>query len=165
MICSIKITRNHFSSHEERKKTQTQDRWQPHCLLPFVQSDVVNTNKCTGITRTCARFSSGWAANLAATIHSKESRGLTGGSPVLLSSQRYKLQPERSSSNKREIYELSAAIKWSSHSCFKVIHLPEKYSWVTAPSGKKVYFPLCNPACVFGDNSWLISPFKWPRGT
>lgn len=30
---------------------------------------------------------------------------------------------------------------------------------------KSVYFPLCMSACVFGDNSWLISPFKRPHGT
>lgn len=51
---------------------------------------------------------------------------------------------------KTEIYELSAAIKWSSHSCFKVIHLPEKYSWVTAQRGKCVCFfvYVCLQVCL-----------------
>lgn len=59
------------------------------------------------------------------------------------------------------MYEPHATIKWSTHSCFKAIHLPEKYSWVMAHRGKSV----CFSACAFGDNSWLISPFKWPCGT
>lgn len=55
---------------------------------------------------------------------------------------------------------MSAAIKRSSHSHFKVIHLLQKYSWVTVQrkEKKQVHFPVC----VFVDNSCLGSPFKRP---
>lgn len=100
------------------------------------------------------------------TIHSKESQSLAGGSPVLLSSQRYKLQPERRSSYKRgniraeRRYQMILSFMLQSHSSSREIQQgdgPERE--------KSVYFPLCMSACVFGDNSWLISPFKQPRGT